>query len=1106
MSRNARLQTPSKLFISFLVVSRMVCAQSTQGTIFGTVTDPSGAPVPQAAITVRSVERGVARTTRTDGTGQYVTPDLEVGLYTVSVEAQGFKQAISGPVPVEVKARVRVDTQLQMGQMTEQVTVEATSALVRTGSAEVSNVVGRQELHELPVFSRNIVQLTSLTPGTNAGVNDYAGSISGFELIVNGSQAETNNFILDGVSDNMMFSGTISLVPPIDAVQEFAVQTSQFSAELGRAGGGVVNMALKSGTNQLHGFAYEYFQNSALNARPFDFTNTHPGILPFRKNQFGIGAGGPIIRNKLFWFANYEGLRSHSEALSQNTVPTAAQKTGDFSKTSFAIFDPSMTTMDPTAGQTTRAPFPGNIIPQSRFNAAGAGLLGFYPNPNYVSSVPGVLTNYLVNLPSTQTSNSFNIKGDINITAHDVVSAHVSQRHLNLDSAGFMLDNFTSSHTLENGDNVGITYSKILGPTLINEARAGYNRFLLPCLTDNTQNIIDKYGVPGWFTNPIGYGFPTVNIQNVTSAAPVREVTIGGPVFDPIENTYQFLDTVSWQLGPHALKFGAEYDHVRVDRYQTRSGGGVLTFNGSYTTQVVGQAVQSPRNGVADMLLGYASLLDDQFAFDAVRMRGHRLSGFVQDDWRLSTRLTVNLGLRWDYSSPLNEEQDRLGNFDLSTGTRLLPEGARQAVQAYLGLPGGNLPPGWRYVPLDQVVPHTPFSDFAPRVGLAYALTSKISLRAGYGLFYTSAVINSNNNAGTLGNPFLFDFNVVGTTQTAALVSQGIPSGGFYNVLASSSFGAYYNPINRPDPYSEKFSADVEWSPKNQILVDLGYAGQRGLHFPGIVFLNMPYQDGPSSLTSRLPYPNVGSGGASQSFLPLNYSRYNGFTASVTLKNLFGLHMKSAYTFSKALGFGTGMDQTQTYSWNLRYDYGPLSYDTTNRWVTSFAYQFPQASNRNKIVRSISSGWEMSGIVTLQSGFPFTVNAPGAVNNLGGFGGTGNRPNVVGHPALPSDQRSIYSWFNTAAFQLPAPYTLGNEGKNILRGPGIFQIDLGVQKRFRIREAHSLAFRMEASNLTNHVELGLPNASFGASGFGVIQSLAYNTGPRLFQAVVRYEF
>lgn len=1079
-----------------------------EGTIFGTVTDPSGSAVPNATVTVTSVERGIKRTTKTNGSGQYVVTNLGVGSYVVSVTAAGFKKAVNAPVELTAAERIQEDTRLQVGEVSQSVEVHGNATLVQTGSAQVSNLVSQEQLRTLPVLSRNLLSIVSLGAGTNSGTSSgRQAQTSGAEIIVNGNLAEANNFILDGVSDNMEFSGTIAANPPIEAVQEVSLLTNQFSAEYGRSGGGIINMVLKSGTNQLHGFAYDYFQNDALNAAPYNFTGVFQPKLALRLNRFGAGAGGPIIKNKLFWFVNYEGFRNPSSSLGQEVVPTTAEKSGDFSQAGFNIYDPATAHPDPTIpGRIDRNQFSGNIIPSSRFNNAGVGLLSYFPHPNFTSPIPGVLTNYLVDLPGTNSSNSYDVKTDWNVSSKDSLSFHLTQNLISYQQDGWLPDNRLSTITRENGTNTGLTWTHILRPTLLNEARVAYNRFVLPMDNLNHDNVIDQYNIPGWHTvPPIGLGFPTVSITNISGAAPTRELAWVGNAFHLYENVYQYLDTVSWIKGGHSIKFGGEYDHIREDRNQARSGGGSLSFAPDYTTSYVGQPSVNPENGVPDMLLGLSTSLDTQYSFDAVRDRGYRFGAFFQDDWRVLPKLTLNLGLRWDFVSPYHEEQDRVANFNLATGIKLIPSDARRVIQNTLGLPGGNLPPGYEYVPPNQVNPQPQYHDFSPRFGLAYRLGRNASFRAGYGIFYTVTTVNTFNNAGTEGNPFFFDFQEIGSSATPVVVANGFPSSGIESVLSSPSAAAHYDPINRPDPYAEKWNAHVEWSPANKpILIDIGYDGERGLFFPTLIPLNQAPSPGPAPLSQTLPYPNVGF---SYMYMPIADTNYNGLSVSVTTRNLHGFVLNSAYTYSRALGYGTGTDNVDTYRWNYKYDYGPQPYDLTHRWVTSATYQLPTLLH-SAVARTVLGGWLTSGIMTVQTGYPFTVTDSGANNsvNVGGLGES-NHANIVGSWHLPSGQRSLQHYFNTAAFTAPAIYTFGDSATDMLTGPGFVNLDFALEKQFTLpwREQR-LIVRMEASNLFNTPHFGNPNASLSSQAFGQIRGLLGGSTPRQLQAVLKYEF
>lgn len=874
---------------------------------------------------------------------------------------------------------------------------------------------------------------------------------------------------------------------------------SQYSAEFGRGGGGIVNMSLKSGTNQVHGFVYDYLQNDVLNARAYNFTGKDQPVLPLHRNQFGAGAGGPILKNRLFWFGNWEGLRYSTSTLGQYTVPTAAEKAGDFSNAGFSIYDPATAAPNPAnPSQIIRQQFPGNMIPTNRIDRAGSGLLSYYPDPNYISPTPGVLTNYLLNVPSTQTGNSYVGKIDANLSSTNTISGHYVQQLLHYGSSN-MAPAVTGTTTSENGINTGITYTHIFSPRLLNAARVSYNRFVLPGSVNNNTNIMNQYNIPGWPTSSYANGFPTISIANISALSYSREIPWVAIPFKLTENTYQYLDTVSWQVGRHAFNFGVELDHLRMDEYSARSGGGGPSISGAYTTQVVGGPVSSPRNGVADMLLGDVSSFTARYQFSpGAAMKTYRLSEFIQDDWRLTPSLTINLGLRYDIFAPYHEEHDRMQNFDLATGTVLIPSTARSFTEVAFGFPNGDLPANWRYVPPNQVYTKTNFSDVSPRLGFAYAINPKVTFRGAFGIFYGATEGNDFVNAGLA----YIDFSPSATIATPLTFKQGLPSGGIAKTVSSNAYAPYYAPTNRPDPYSAKYNVDVQWSPHASILFDIGYDGAISPHFPTLVPGNTPLTPGPGTLQTRQLYPNFGF---FWQYLPVDNTNYNGLVVSATANSIGGLYLKSAFTFSKALGYDTGGDETLVTPHNIRYDYGPNDYDITNRWVTSAVYRIPVPASFGCVTRSLLGGWQGSGSFTMESGFPFTPTDSGAVLNLGSLGGSGNRPNVVPHTSFSPSHRSIYNWFNTAAFQNPTPYTFGNAGKNMLRGPGLIDLDFALQKRFALPwEGNGVIFRIETTNVFNHPNWGTPASNFSASNFGIIQST--QSSMRILQAVLRYEF
>ncbi|MEO7649408.1 MAG: hypothetical protein ABIZ80_02995, partial [Bryobacteraceae bacterium] len=461
-------------------------------------------------------------------------------------------------------------------------------------------------------------------------------------------------------------------------------------------------------------------------------------------------------------------------------------------------------------------------------------------------------------------------------------------------------------------------------------------------------------------------------------------------------------------------------------------------------------------------------------------------------------KLTVSVGLRYDYYGQYNEEQNRFTNFDFQTGERIMPSSTKPLVQSQLNIPGGNLPAGWRYDSLDKVVPKANWLNFAPRFGFAYALNNRLTVRGGYGLFYGVTVSNNANNSGTDGNPFYSDFGLPADLNNPIVVRNGFPAGGLLGALSARTFGSYYSPLDRPDPYTQKYSLNLQVSPSRLTALEIGYSGQRALRFPTLAAANVPLP-GPGTIQDRRPYPNVGG---FTLYLPINDTNYNGLEMTFRLRDYHGVTIQSAFTFSKSLGYTTGTDGGLLADpYNYRYDYGPLAYDYRKRSVSAFIYRVPTAKALPSLPRYILSNWEASSLVTLQGGFPFTVGVAGQVMN-NGIGG--NRATTLRGPVLPGDQRTRDRWFDTAAFVSPPIYEWGAQGKNTLRGPGLAVVDFAFQKSIPVHEKKRLTFRMEATNFFNRVQLGLPSATFNAVNFGVIRSL--QSGPRNIQLAARFDF
>jgi len=1086
-----------------LAFSAALFGQATEGSILGLVTDESGAVIPGATVQVTSVETGARRVVSTSESGEFVVTNLSLGSYIVRVEAKGFKAVAHPPVTISVKARIRVDSRLQLGDISQTVEVSGQAPLIKTDTPEVGGVITQRTLQDVPVFGRNFLALAALVPGTTSGASvSRQRDFSGAAVTVAGASAEANNFIIDGISNNMEFSGATAVMPAMDAIQEFAIQTSQYSAEFGRSGGGVVNVAIKSGTNQLHGFAYDYLRNDKLDARPYDFTHTGLAKSTVRRNQFGAGAGAPVIRNRSFVFGNYEGTRFPSNAWARATVPTVAEKQGDFSGSGFNIYDPTTAHTDPASPSTTiRDPFPNNQIPASRFSPITRKLLGLYPDPNFTDPNPSVRDNYLTNQRNSDNLNSFTVKSDNNLTSRDSLMGRISQQRGGRYRSSWMPNDWLAGNGSLDATNTGLTYTRVLLPTVVNEVRIGYNYLRFGNEMVNHTDVLGEFKIPGYNIQDYIAGINALSLRNYSSTSMVRPIASVPNPFILVEHTWQYMDNVSIQHGAHALKFGGEYSRVANNRFQGRQGGGAMSFDGTYTTRAVGQSLETLRNGVPDALLGAARSFTTQYAFDAVRIHSVRASGFAQDDWRVRPNLSLSFGLRYDFFGPFSEEQDRFNNFDMSTGERVLPESTRGIIQG-LGIPGGNLPAGWRYGKLSEVMPQKNWRNFAPRFGFAWSLDPRLVLRGGYGIFYGVTVSNNANNSGTEGSPFFFDFALASELTRSISLTDGFPTGGILPILSARTFSAYYSPIDRRDPYTQKYSLNLQVNLFSGAALELGYTGQRALAFPTLVPGNTP-RPGPGTVQDRRPYPNVGS---FYYYLPVSDSNYNGFETTFRLQRFHGLTVQSAFTFSKSMGYSQGTDgQSATDHindpYNYRYDYGPLNYDFRKRWVTAFTYDIPAPRRLGRVGAYAFGNWQISSLTTLQGGFPFSVYVSGQVMNNGA--GT-NRANMARNGNLPVGERTVDRWFDTTAFTMPASYEWGAQGKNSLRGPGLANVDFALQKAFPVSEGKRFILRMESTNFFNRVQYGNPSATLGGTNFGVIRSL--QSGARNIQLVGRFLF
>jgi hypothetical protein len=1081
-----------------------VVAQSTTGSIVGTVTDPSGALVPNATITVTDMGTNSETRTTTDQTGTYVVTPLPIGLYSVSVEAKGFKKFVTTGIQLNVQDRLRVDATLQLGQAAETVQVESAAPLLETGTSTLGQVVGSQRIVDLPLNGRFFTRLAVLTTGTvptPSGARDE--NTGGFSA--NGVRPYQNNFILDGVDNNSLSEDLVSQAsfvvgPPPDAIAEFRVETNSMSAEYGRSGGAVLNVNIKSGTNNLHGTAYEFLRNSAMDAKNYYDPGDQP-IPAFKQNQFGFSLGGPAVLPKLynghdktFFFLDYQGTRIRSSETFLASVPPPAWRTGDFSGFQ-TIFDPQTTVIN-ADGTATRTAFPNNRIPTSRFDPVAKTLIDLFPLPNVPGSVAvsGVANNYLTNPSSPDDTDQYDIRMDHKISDKDSIFGRVSFADRTLTPPGPIpppldADAFTSGNFLNNARSAAISETHIFTPRVVNEIRLGYNRNRSERLQFNSdKNLSAQYGIPGIPFSANNGGLPAFTISDLTS--------FGSSEYQPtveVQNVYQIVDSLSWVNGRHTLKFGADL-RPRVDFsiLQPPVPRGSFGFTGD--------ATRDPNNlsntglGTADFLLG--AIYDSgggtsigSFINDVFQQPGYNF--YVQDDFKVSRKLTLNVGLRYEFVTHATEKYDALANFNIDTTTLDIVKGRNDP-----------LPPNfYPEIAVNRnasrsLVPNNKL-NFAPRFGFAYNVLSRTVIRGGYGIFYSSyeagplSIPNPGNNPPFYEQTTYNASSIVTPNPIVHQLSSGFPLDALSNPSNPSLFAL--DPHFR-NPYVQQWNFGVQQDLGWNSVLEVSYAGSKGTGLYEFRYINqaVPTDNPNSDINSRRPYPYIPSTFAL--WCSCSSSTYHSLAAKLEKRFSSGLSFLTAYTFSKtideqsnaSLGFvGGGSFRDTRYPGEER---GLADFNVPHRFVLSLSYELPFgrgktiANSVNGITDALIGGWELQTVSSFQSGTPRTVVANIGVSNSDGE----NRPDVVSGVSVVAPHQDPNNWINAAAFQTAVPGTFGNAGRNIITTAGVSSVDLSLFKDFHIVERAKLQFRAEAFNLPNHPNFrsdSLSNA-WGSASFG----------------------
>jgi hypothetical protein len=1085
-----------------LGLSPAVFSQTTSGLI-GTVTDLSGATMPGAKVTLTNTETGAQRESTTNEAGSYEFTALQPGSYRLTFQKGGFAQVTSAAMRLEVNQVARLDVSMRPGAITENVEVRTAAPLLESSTSQVGQVIDTKAVSDLPLNGRNFAQLAILgtgVVGVGFGPSGTIGSGTrpddprpGAELMSNGNREMSNDFLLDGVDDNFRRNALITLRPTVEDIQEFKIQTNLFGAEQGRNSGATVDVITKSGTNAYHGSAFEFLRNNDFDARNF-FNAVGTPQPEYHQNQFGGSMGGPIVHNKVFFFADYEGFRKlQGTTTSVNTVPTVAERGGNFSGIPQAIYDPATLVAAPgTASGFTRLPFGGNIIPPSKFDPITSRVIQAYPLP----TLPSLTNNQFTNPVLGQNYDQGDGRIDWNLSANNTIFGRFSRQDTltNTPSTfGFRnvpglsvpvslgnSTNYAGRAPMSNYNSV-LAWTHLFSSTFLLDTRMGFSRFAMrnvdATAPTSGEGLGQMLGIPNSNQEPESLGFPIFSISGYTG--------IGGPAAIPTiryENTFNPVANLTKMLGRHTLKWGASLVRRQIVDFQDNSGNGQFTFDSTFTDNP--NSAGNTGNAMASFLLGASGSITQAFQLAWAGTRVLELGAYVADDWKVTDRLTLNLGLRWEYLPPPVEVANRFANFDTQTGKVLI---AGYNSNANVGV----------------VAQH---KLFAPRFGFAYQLDKKTVLRGGFGIFY-----NASGNGGALYRLHRqLPFGATTTPQVNELsstyltVAQGLPPNPTFNIasIVNSPTGTWYSiPPNFKNAYAEQFNFGVERELPFNIVLKASYLGNLGRDLDVTYNINQPVP-GPGALGPRELLYTIAPGVVGDNYAATDgLSSYHSLQVTVEKRYSSGLNFLTSYTYSHSiddvpLQEGGGADGPIPQDPRYRFlDFATSSFDIKHRFTQTVNYALPFGTGRRfdlgkSWVNKTFGGWQVNLILTAQTGLPFTPVLANSVTNTG----TSSRPNVASGISATLPNPTINDWFNTsfnvpgAVWSTPAQYTYGDAGRNILRGPSRFNLDTSLFKDVAVSERVHVQFRGELFNVLNHPQFDLPNASIGNAQAGIISA------------------
>ncbi|MFN0165190.1 MAG: carboxypeptidase regulatory-like domain-containing protein [Bryobacteraceae bacterium] len=1075
-------------------------AQVVNATVTGTAKDPSGAVIAGAKVRAVNTDTNFDYKTETDSSGLYAFRSLPPGSYRLEAEASGFQKYVASGVTLQVNQQARIDLALQVGEMTQTVDVAATTPLIDTEAPVVGGVIPDRNIVSLPLNGRNFMELTTLTSGMNeGGTSNAKGGIlnKGFAPSGAGQPAAENNYQLDGADNNESFFETYNVAPPVDAVREFKSQVGQYSAEFGAGGGAVISVVTKSGTNDIHGTVWHFLRNDITDSRNFFLTPTQ-NKAPIRRNQYGFVLGGPVLiprlyngKDKTFFFASYEGNRLSRSFFRSGVAPTAEMLQGNF--TDYARLRP-VTLLDPF----TKAPYPNNVIPSSQLSPISLALARYWDAPNNPANPR---QSWVANLAGRDNADSFQVRGDHRINQGNEIFGRYNSTEV---------DRFTPGTFPRAGgvvqpqrfQNAALGLTSNLRPNLLNEFRFAFNRATNRSRGQNNGTpVAADAGVPFAYRDPLRAGF--ISGMGLGNSL-VTGISEGGLPWFLTVNQFQFWDGITWVRGRHNLKAGADVSRIRSDAFLGTHGNGNYTFDGRHTG-----------DGFADFLLGYPSSAILQLVPNETgRFRRTSYAFYFLDDWKVNSRLTLNIGVRYEYRTPPLEKGGLSSIFDPTlangVGGLAFPNNNTTAVDFYR-----TFRPDLGVRLLDRNTMTLPDkNNFAPRFGFAFRPlgNTKLVVRGGYGWYYSSPAFN-NIVQNSLTAPPAQQWPTYASATDRPTVNWGGNIGTpISEALKTATFGVITGPEQKfLDAYTQQYSLSISKEIGNDFVVEVGYLGSKGTHLETAFDYNWT-TPAPGAFQPRLPFPKWGrlvgfsSGGGSW---------YNSLLVTAEKRFSKGLSFKGSYTHGRVYLTNAARAIAVQNPANLKLEKGPTGDDMRHRFTNYFTYELPLGKGRrfladaNKLTNAVLGGWNVSGITTMRTGLHLnpTIGAGNCNSSL--FNSC--RADAIG-PTIQNGESGVDKpRFLRDAYEFPLkpgrpaqPPRFGTSGYNTLRGNGINNWDMSLQKNFSLTERFRLEFRWETFNTWNHGQFASPTGSPDNPNFG--RTFSTQVNPRENQFALKLYF